>query len=140
MDGLLVNNVILILLLVIVGGGVFLGFIMKKASPKKRLILDKLDMLRALSSINATSEAELRDLVIRADNITADSFHSYFGNSGTFGDNLKKAKYLFTSIEYNKIWDAHKIRNKVVHEQYAPNKSEVSELLYTFAKAVGKLL
>lgn len=34
----------------------------------------------------------------------------------TLGERLKNSRTLFSRAEYNDIWEAHKLRNRVVHE------------------------
>ena len=121
-------------------GGVILAYILNRSAPKKQKILQYLNEIKDLSKLKAESDAISRDIMVRADNILSSALQCYFGNSNGIGENLKKAKYLYNRSEYNELWNAHKVRNKVVHEQYSPNPSEVKKSLYIFAKAVGKLL
>jgi hypothetical protein len=51
----------------------------------------------------------------------------------TFVDRMKNCKDKFDPVTYNKIWEAHKIRNSVVHEVgYEPP-------YFVLIEAVGKL-
>lgn len=58
----------------------------------------------------------------------------------TMGERLKTAKTYFDKDTYNKIWEAHKIRNNLVHESdYDPPYYVVGDAISTLKTALTKL-
>lgn len=58
----------------------------------------------------------------------------------TMGERLRNAKHLFSRDTYDKLWTAHKIRNKVAHEADFEGLSSDSALaVRNFEKALREL-
>lgn len=58
----------------------------------------------------------------------------------TMGERLKNAKHLFTKDTYDKLWTAHKIRNKVAHEaDFEGLSSDANLAVRNFEKALREL-
>lgn len=80
----------------------------------------KRKMLRDLEKIHNLMEQKneimYRDLIIRLDSILSKTLQLKFNNKNSCGENLKKSKEFFKKDIYNKLWEAHKFRNRVVHE------------------------
>jgi hypothetical protein len=58
----------------------------------------------------------------------------------TMGERLKNAKHLFSRDTYDKLWTAHKIRNKVAHEaDFEGLSSDASLAIRNFEKALKEL-
>lgn len=105
---------------------------------KKNEMYDKLKELEM--GMHSLDGAIRRDTVVKLDNLLSKSLQIYFGNKDLCGDNLKKAGFLFKKKEYNNIWEAHKIRNKVVHDDYEIDASEGIELYNTYKLSIERIL
>ena len=58
----------------------------------------------------------------------------------TMGERLKKSKKMFTKNDYNKIWQAHKLRNQVVHEVgFKKDPKELDENIRNLTSIITKL-
>jgi hypothetical protein len=58
----------------------------------------------------------------------------------TMGERLKNAKHLFGRDTYDKLWTAHKIRNKVAHEaDFEGLSSDAALAVRNFEKALKEL-
>ena len=81
-----------------------------------------------------------KDAVIRLDSLLGRSL-SYAGVKGeSVGAKLKNARSLYDRKVYDDIWSAHKIRNKLVHEQYELTHSEAEAAISTLTSAIRRLL
>ena len=80
---------------------------------------------------------KLRDLFIRTDAMLFRICKVLGCGKDSVGEQLKsdKAKRMFTRDVLNNIWSFHKIRNKVVHEDYMPDKKD----MYYIAKILKVL-
>ncbi len=110
------NQVIITVIILLLVGILFLvAYINSKKIPlrKKERILEKLEELE-----NQTKSTEVyarRDAIIKLDNLLGKALNIRYSNDLTTGDNLKKAKKLFDKQLYQQLWDVHKIRNDIVH-------------------------
>ncbi len=81
-----------------------------------------------------------RDIIIRLDSLLAKSLQVKFGNDGSCGENLKKLKGFFNREMYDNIWEIHKLRNRVVHEDEEVDFSDISEGHKIIKMAIEKIL
>lgn len=92
-----------------------------------RILLSKKgpsQLRQALITADKSLDNVLRDLVV----------------GETMGDRLKNSKDMFDWNVYQKIWEAHKLRNNIVHESnFDPPYFVVNEAIYNIQKAL-KLL
>jgi hypothetical protein len=104
--------VIFILLLVL-----FFVFSLKsKADPAwKAEVIVKINEISKLSS--SREPLILSTLVIEADKLLGHVMKMRNVKGETVGERLKNAKSFFDQNLYNRIWEAHKIRNQIAHEQ-----------------------
>lgn len=64
--------------------------------------------------------SQLRQALITADK-SLDNALKDIAEGETMGERLKNAENFFERDQYNKIWEAHKVRNNLVHESgYEP--------------------
>ena len=56
------------------------------------------------------------------------------------GDNLKLAKKIFRRNEYNDLWEVHKIRNKIVHDDYDISAEDSKKVYNIYKSAILKIL
>ncbi|HSX39528.1 MAG TPA: hypothetical protein VLI92_02975 [Candidatus Saccharimonadales bacterium] len=61
------------------------------------------------------SPSQLKQALISADKCLDNALRDVVAGE-TMGERLKNAKNKFDVITYNKIWEAHKVRNNLVHE------------------------
>ncbi len=86
------------------------------------------------SMLNTNSEIELKHLVIEADKLV-DYVLKAQGYSGeTFADRLREAQSSVNQNLYNEIWQGHKVRNQIAHE----NEYQISNI--ELSAAANKLL
>jgi hypothetical protein len=59
----------------------------------------------------------------------------------TMGDRIKSSKLLFSREEYDWIWKAHKLRNRIVHEvDFYPSPAQLREEFNVLRSVVRKLV
>ena len=89
---------------------------------------------------SSKSPSQLRQGLITADKTLDNALKDIFSGE-TMGERLKNAKDRFDENTYNKIWEAHKVRNNLVHETgYEPPYyvlTEAIEKLRTGLQALG---
>jgi len=137
MDNSLLLSIIILLLIVVLF--VMVSLNTKKIDQKKREKLIK-ELYSLEKPINSEELAVRRDAIIKLDNILSKSLQLYFKNDSPCGENLKSAGKIFRKREYNRLWEAHKIRNKIVHDDYAVSKEEAREALQIYKLSVNKIL
>lgn len=135
-DPLFLSVIILVLIAVLF---VLSSLNTKKIDQKKREKLFK-ELYSFEKSINSEELAVRRDAIIKLDNILSKSLQLYFRNDLPCGENLKNAERIFRKREYNRLWDAHKMRNKVVHNDYAISKEEARNAFLIYKLSVNKIL
>jgi hypothetical protein len=135
-SALLITIVVGIALLVAII--VFLEVNSKKSvfSRKKAEALAELESLKIRLKSGEVNETLC---VVQADTIFDKAFSIKTGSTANFGEKLKLYKHLFRKEMYNNIWEAHKIRNKVVHENYTLNKEDATNVINIFKKALYDL-
>jgi len=83
--------------------------------------------------------SQLRQALITADK-SLDNALKDIVDGETMGDRLKNAENLFERDEYNKIWEAHKVRNSLVHESgYEPPYFVVTTAVQDLKDALEKI-
>ena len=80
--------------------------------------------------------SQLRLALITADK-TLDNALRDMVDGDTLGDKLKNASEIFDKETLNKIWEAHKLRNNLVHESgFEPPYFVVTEAVQNFRSAL----
>jgi hypothetical protein len=87
----------------------------KKTVSDRVLTMVTRDWQEVAVLLKGESPSQLKQALILADR-SLDSALKDLVVGQTMGDRLKNAKNLFTPQSYDKIWQAHKLRNSVVHE------------------------
>lgn len=83
----------------------------------------------------------LKAIIIDSDKLLDYAFKMKGFKGETMGDRLKSAKDYFEKDLYNNIWEAHKLRNNLVHEfNYVPNFNEVKRHFFSFKKGLSTLI
>lgn len=130
-----------------------LDFIFKtkpKQRPKyqySRLSLSRLDVTKIQNEWARVEElvkigqpSQLRQAVIKADNLL--DFALQRLTTGTvMGERLKNARAYFRDFRvYQSLWEAHKVRNALVHEaDYEPPHFVVKEAIGKFKRGLASL-
>lgn len=104
---------------------------------KKKKIYQSLNEVK--NSLNS-GERNNRDAVIRLDSLLSKSLQLRFSNNNSCGENLKKARSLFTKEEYNLLWTYHKLRNKVVHEDIEVESDDADKAFKVFKNSIYKIV
>lgn len=128
------------IILLLIGVLFFLVYIAQKniSRGKAKKLLQRLEQLQAGA---LSSEMSVRrDTVIKLDNLLSKSLQYYFSNTDMCGDNLKLAKKIFRRNEYNDLWEVHKIRNKIVHDDYDISAEDSKKVYNIYKSAILKIL
>lgn len=104
-------------------------------SPWKEKVSQKLAKLN--TQANSTNREALKSTLSEADKLM-DFFLKSSGVSGeTMGERLKNARNVFDRDDYNAVWNAHKLRNRIAHEMdFEPSAS----MLQTEVKNLNKII
>lgn len=134
------QTVITVVILLLLGLLFLVAYLNSKKIPvrKKVKILEKIELLGA--QINSDEEYARRDAVIRLDNLLGKALNIRYSNENTCGDNLKLAKKLFDKKLYQQVWDAHKVRNNIVHDDENISKIQALEIYKIYKLAVKHIL
>ncbi|PIS21995.1 hypothetical protein COT50_04395 [candidate division WWE3 bacterium CG08_land_8_20_14_0_20_41_10] len=93
-----------------------LNFLLGKKSVSRRVIeAVRRDWQEISVLVKGDSPSQLKQALIVADR-SVDSVLRDLVTGETMGERLKNAKTLFRPVSYDKIWQAHKLRNALVHE------------------------
>ncbi len=128
----------LLIFLFLVGLVIYINSSKNFDSAIKKRIAQDLEQIHKV--LRAQNPLTYRDLTIRLDSLLSKSLQIYFSNNENCGTNLKKARNVFEKKHYNKIWDFHKLRNKVIHEDKEVTSSQVEEGYNIIKSAIKKLL
>lgn len=110
----------------------------KISSTKKKTILA--DLYELKEGASSKELAIRRDTIIKLDNLLSRSLQLYFKNKSSCGDNLKNVNKMFRKKKYNEIWDVHKMRNKIVHDDYDVSEFETKSAFEVYKFAILKIL
>ena len=84
--------------------------------------------------------SKTKEGIIKFDNLLNKSLNIKGFRGQTLGERLKSSQKFFKWEDYSGIWDAHKLRNKIVHEDYNPSGAELKNSVKYFKLAIKKLL
>ncbi|HPD73987.1 MAG TPA: hypothetical protein P5014_01205 [Patescibacteria group bacterium] len=83
--------------------------------------------------------SQLRQALITADKSLDNALKDIFDGE-TMGERLKNAESFFERDQYNRIWEAHKVRNNLVHESgYEPPYFVVTKAVQDLKEGLEKL-
>ena len=89
--------------------------------------------------ISQKNPSSLKNALINADK-TLDNALRDMVDGETMGDRLKNSERMFNRDLYNKIWEAHKIRNNLVHESgFEPPHFVITEAIQNLKTALQSL-
>lgn len=131
------------ILLAIVAGLIIIFFIYIKRGTKgnkatQLKIQKEVSILEQLTKNNDT--VSLKSALIEIDKLLDHAMKARRIKGETMGERLKNANKLFDKNLYNQIWEAHKLRNKLVHEMGAiANGNEIKNAYNTIKRAIAKI-
>lgn len=110
----------------------------KVDTKKKKRLIESLYKLKEF--VSSEELAIRRDTIIKLDNLLSKSLQIYFNNDSTCGENLKNATKIFKKRALDSIWNAHKLRNKIVHNDYAITEEESRKAYETYKMSILRIL
>lgn len=126
-----------------------MGFfdLFKNLVPSYQSRMVSLDLSRKIKSdwenielmLRGGTPAQLKQALITADK-TLDNALKEASAGDTMAERLKNVRDRFERYEYQKIWDAHKLRNNLVHEVgFDPQHFVIREAVNTIKNTLIKL-
>jgi hypothetical protein len=119
-------------------------FILVSLNSRKIDITKKKKIVEALYTLKDSAKSEelaiRRDTIIKLDNLLSKSLQMYFKNNLQCGENLKLAKKIFKKKAYNSVWEVHKLRNKVIHDDYQISLEESKNAFEVYKINILKVL
>jgi len=136
------DNAVIITILILIAVAVL--FIMVASGTWKERQKSISRMLNSLEALKAGASsddlARRRDTVIKLDNILSKALQYRLGNTKLCGDNLKLINKRFKRTEYDKLWEAHKLRNRIVHDDLDVTESEAEEAYKIYNMSIHRIL
>jgi uncharacterized protein YutE (UPF0331/DUF86 family) len=134
------NIIIPIIILSLVAILFLLASINNTHTQKKRKshIYSKLENL--YPQIESEDVIARRDAVIRLDNLLSKAFQARYNNNKSCADNLKDSKRLFKKNLYQELWDVHKLRNEIVHNDVDISISDAKEVFKIYKLSISNIL
>ena len=85
-----------------------------------------------------TSAAARRLAVIEADKVLDRALKDLNFSGATMGDRMKSATQVMGK-QNNNVWSAHKLRNRLVHEETKPKARDIRRAINAYQAALKKL-
>lgn len=120
------------------------NLLFKKRPPRRTLSVStqrniESDWKNIDTLLKQRSPSQLKQALITADK-TLDNALRDMVEGESLGDHLKNSKTFFDKYTYNKIWEAHKLRNNLVHESgFEPPYFMITEAVQNFRVALQVL-
>lgn len=109
------------------------------ASPDKQFVDNKLQEIDTL--INLGKPSNNQKAVLEADKLLDHILKGLRTPGLTMGDRLKASRKRFSSEAYENAWQAHKVRNEIVHNsEYELMDYQAKEAIEKYKKAIKELL
>jgi len=136
------DNTVIITILILIAIAVL--FLMVASGTKKERQKSISRMLNSLEALKAGASsddlARRRDTVIKLDNILSKALQYRLSNTKLCGDNLKLVSKRFKRAEYDKLWEAHKLRNRIVHDDLDVSENEAQEAYKIYNMSIHRIL
>ncbi|MDD4382393.1 MAG: hypothetical protein PHE21_03585 [Candidatus Dojkabacteria bacterium] len=110
----------------------------KNTYKKKERILDDLQTLKSCTTNSTPSERVVT--IMKLDNLLSKAFQYHYGNDRSCSDNLKQSRKMFKRDNYQNLWDVHKLRNSVVHEEAEISESDIKKAYDIYNFSIRKIL
>lgn len=130
------DTVIWLFVAIIVIGGVFLALMALTRKPSTHLNQQKYREQWLKISNSITSDMGTQELaIINADKLLDQALRERGISGETMGERMKSAKTLFSNNDT--IWTAHKLRNRIAHENTAnPNPRVMHKAMSAYKAAL----
>jgi len=137
MDSSLIITIAILLILSLL-------FLLVAINNRKDTFKRKARMLKNLQDLKvgaySTNPSERITAIIKLDNLLTKALQYRFSNEKNCGENLKSAKKFFTKPIYEKIWQIHKLRNQVVHDDILISEEKAQEAYKIYNLSITKIL
>ncbi len=134
------QTVITIIILLLISVLFLTAYLNSKRIPikKKEKIYEKLEELN--TQIKSSDDYARRDAVIKLDNLLGKALNIRHSNSNSCGDNLKISKRVFEKKLFQQLWDVHKIRNQIVHDDREISELEAQDIYKIYKLGIKQTL
>jgi hypothetical protein len=134
--------ILIIVIVLLITSLLFVSFILKKSQTAD---VWKQDIHSKVAQLDQQSQASdiihLKSCVIEADKLLDHVFKQKYIQGETMGDRLKNAQRYFGRDQYNKVWQAHKLRNRLAHElDYSPSGTDLKYEYQALRRAILHML
>jgi len=135
------NTVIITILILIAVAALFIMVASGSKKERQKSISRMLNSLEALKAgTNSDDLARRRDTIIKLDNILSKALQYRLSNTKLCGDNLKLISKRFKRTEYDRLWEVHKLRNRIVHDDFDVTVSECVEAYKIYNMSIHRIL
>lgn len=129
----------ILVLVIILALFLFAASSSKSISKRRRTeILNQLNDIK--NNIGLDINSANRDSVVRLDSLLSKVLQVVKGNKLSCGENLKLIKNRVKRDLYNDIWEYHKLRNRIVHENIDVNAEEAKAAYSVYYKLITTLI
>jgi len=136
------DNTVIITILILVAIAVL--FIMVSSGARKERQKSISRMLNSLEALKAGAYsddlARRRDTMIKLDNILSKALQYRLSNTKLCGDNLKLINKRFKRNEYDRLWEVHKLRNRIVHDDLDVTENEAQDAYKIYNMSIHRIL
>lgn len=137
------NQILIVIIIVaVILGGIFLIMLFAPESKGEKWKLQaktNLNRIRGLTTSN--DEIKLRSAVIEADKLLDFVLKSKRVKGSTLGERLKNSKKMFKTSAYNRVWEVHKLRNRIAHEMdFHPNENYLKASANSLLSEISDIL
>jgi hypothetical protein len=116
-------------------------FLISRAKPEgwRGMIMKKLENIDLL--VQGGRENDIRTALIQMDAVLDAVLQQRRARGATLGERLKNGREYFDRSTYNAVWEAHKLRNRIVHEiDYRPPVAHVKQNYMELKMGVKQLM
>lgn len=135
------DNFFILFLVIIIALLSIALWLITRAKPKgwRGMIHAKLEEIDLL--VQGGRENDIRTALIQLDAILDAVLQQKRVRGQTLGERLKNGKIHFDRSTYNAVWEAHKLRNKIVHEiDYRPPIAHVKQNYMELKMGIKRLM
>lgn len=135
------NTVIITILILVAIAVLFLMVASGSRKERQKSISRMLNSLEALKAGAYSDDlARRRDTMIKLDNILTKALQYRLINTNSCGDNLKLINKRFKRTEYDRLWEAHKLRNRIVHDDLDVSENEAQDAYKIYNMSIHRIL
>lgn len=136
------DNALIITILILIAIAGF--FVLVASNQKHEKQKSKSRMYNSLEALKggaySDNLAQRRDTVIKLDNILSKALQYRLSNNKLCGDNLKLVSKKFKKEEYNRLWEVHKLRNRIVHDDLDVTENEAQDAYKIYNMSIHRIL